>query len=451
MICVVASRADLRALSTFGSGPVYLEEDGRQGTFVLRTGTPPVIDPQEGVYIVSDTSGFYWERAYGASLPSVKAFGAAQDAVTDDTSAVQGALDVLGTAIVLASQGLKLKIAGTIRLKNDRNHLIGFGRPWLVTGTSTPIYVESSFQKIGGFVVDGGAMASSSVEVIRVRTSLRQMTSVDIGDLYFQDCFNGIRDDNSQNVGIFFKIHDITMAGHRGYGIATWDLWASYHIDSVVVDRVGRSGSSYNYPAFYFNGAEGIFFRNCAHNGSSATGIQALQDGAVFELCNFVEFTNFIPDHSGGRGVVFITCSNVKGDKSTLVNCGSHGLVASGGSMFDLDSITSTQLAASATMADAFNVDGVVGFRAKGLYGSGFKRNGIFAKSCQRMNVQGEFSNNANRGIVTIGACSANLFHGCLTADNLSGNYSLVSGSDYLRDHIVSSGTIGDAAGPSSA
>ncbi|EPE98622.1 hypothetical protein [Rhizobium grahamii] len=446
---VALTRTALKALTTAIDRPVYLAESGREGMFKLRTGSPPVSDTQEGVYVVSNTAGFYWERAYGAALPSVRAFGAVQDAVTDDTAAFQGALDVLGSAIMLASQGLKSKISGTIRLKNDRNHLLGVGRPWLVSGTATPIYVESSFQKVGGFVIDGAASVANTA--IRIRTSLRQMTTIDIGDLYLQDCFNGIQDDNSTNVAIFVKIHDITMAGHRGYGIATWDCWASYHIDQVVVDRVGKSGVDYNYPAFYFNGAEGIFFRNCAHNGSSATGIQALQDGAVFEICNFVEFTNFIPDHSGGRGMVFITCANVKGDKSTLVNCGNHGLVASGGSMFDLDSITSTQLAASATLADAFNIDSVQGFRAKGLYGTGFKRNGIFANACQRMNVQGEFSSNANRGIVTLGASSANLFHGCLTASNTAGNYSLVASSDYLRDHIVSAGTIGDATGPATA
>jgi len=445
------TRTSMKAIPALNAGQtVFLTEAGREGTFILKAGSPPVTDTQEGIYVVSDTAGYYWERVC-IETPTVRLFGAKQDNVSDDTAAVQGALDVLGVAYIDSRHGLKLKIAGTIRLKNARNQLIGIGWPWLVQGTVTPIFVESNFQKVQGLVIDGTA-ATAQVPAIRIRTSLRQLTTIEISDIYGVNCFGGIMDDDAGNfVAIFVNIRDVTLEGHRGYGVYTGDCWASYHIDQVVVDRVGKTGTAYNYPGFYFNGAEGIFFRNCAQNGSAGTGIQPLQDGAVFENCNFVVFENFIPDHSGGRGLVFINCANVKGDRSTLVNCGSHGLVASGGSMFDLDSITATQIAGGAASSDAFNVDNVVGFRARGLYGTGFKRNGFFGNAIQRANVQGEFSNNANRGIVTLGAGSANIFHGCITANNTAGNYSLSGGSDYLRDHIISAGTIADITGPATA
>jgi len=63
------------------------------------------------------------------------------------------------------------------------------------------------------------------------------------------------------------------------------------------------------------------------------------------------------------------------------------------------------------------------------------------------MNVSGDFSSNAGRGVVTTGTSAANVFHGCLTASNVTGNYSLATASDYLRDHMISSGTLADVTG----
>jgi hypothetical protein len=89
----VETREGLKALSYSVSTPVYLSESGREGTFLLRSGSPPVTDTQEGVYVVSNTAGFYWERVVGDFL-SVLWFGAVGDDTTQCALAFNGAVAV---------------------------------------------------------------------------------------------------------------------------------------------------------------------------------------------------------------------------------------------------------------------------------------------------------------------------------------------------------------------
>lgn len=447
-----ATRTALKAIDTTVHSSVFLTEAGREGVFVWRTGdysAQIALDTEEGVYVkanaVASSSGA-WVRA-NAAFADVAMFGAVQNGSTDDTDAVQGSLDVLGFANILAWRGSSIKI-DNVRLKNSGNRLSGVGWPTIIQSAATPIYIEDSFQTVEGFKFTGTATAVT-VPTIRLRTSLRGMTTIAIRDLYGTDCGSFLMDDDDgTNRAIFLNIERCTFASHRGYGVLTYDCWASYYLRQVVVDRVGMSGSDYNYPAFYIDGAEGVFFLDCAHNGSAATSIQAQQDGAFFNLCNFVVIKNYIPDHSGGRGLVFNSCINVKVSDSTIVNAVDHGVHVVGGSVFDFSGVTVTQFASGLSSKDGFSLSAVTGFRGVGLYAIGFTRDGFRADASTRLHVQGEFSDCDGRGIVTTGVGVVNLFHGCITANNATGNYSLSSSTDWLRQHIVSAGTIGDADGP---
>lgn len=97
-IISVPTRAILKALPLIFPS-VYLYEAGREGTFILKTGSAPIVDAQEGIFVVSNFSNYYWERVIDRS-PTVRIFGAKLDGVADDSAALQGALDVLGSAVV---------------------------------------------------------------------------------------------------------------------------------------------------------------------------------------------------------------------------------------------------------------------------------------------------------------------------------------------------------------
>ncbi|EJL58629.1 hypothetical protein PMI09_00340 [Rhizobium sp. CF122] len=61
--------------------------------------------------------------------------------------------------------------------------------------------------------------------------------------------------------------------------------------------------------------------------------------------------------------------------------------------------------------------------------------------------MSGDFSSNAGRGVVTTGTSAANVFHGCLTASNVTGNYSLATTAGLFRLAHVDARQIGKELG----
>ena len=90
----VATRSGLKALDIAKYATALLTEAGREGLFVLKTGTNPVADARAGVYIVSNTAGYYWERAFEGDI-FVEWFGAVGDDTTDNQPAYDAAKAIL--------------------------------------------------------------------------------------------------------------------------------------------------------------------------------------------------------------------------------------------------------------------------------------------------------------------------------------------------------------------
>ena len=91
------SRADMKAYDAPVGAVLYLNEGGRSGEGVVKSGTPPS-DPQEGVYVVLN-NGNYWERIH-KGVGFVGWWGAVGDGVTDDYAALKAAnLSGLGKII----------------------------------------------------------------------------------------------------------------------------------------------------------------------------------------------------------------------------------------------------------------------------------------------------------------------------------------------------------------
>lgn len=68
---------------------VFLLEGGwRVGHFLMRAGSIPIADPQEGIFIASNTVGFYLERV-GINAITPAMFGASMDPVVDCYTAIQ--------------------------------------------------------------------------------------------------------------------------------------------------------------------------------------------------------------------------------------------------------------------------------------------------------------------------------------------------------------------------
>ena len=101
---------------------------GREGLFVLKAGTNPVADAREGVYIVSNTAGYYWERAFEGDI-FVEWFGAVGDDTTDIQPAYDAAkaiLDATGYGSLRSGPGV-FRQSGTIFIAGSGKTLAGAG------------------------------------------------------------------------------------------------------------------------------------------------------------------------------------------------------------------------------------------------------------------------------------------------------------------------------------
>lgn len=86
----VSSRTEMKAYDVPAGYQFSLEEGGRSGLFVVKSGTPPS-DPQEGIYVVLD-NGNYAERLSINEI-NIEWFGAVGDGSTDNTTSLQAAID----------------------------------------------------------------------------------------------------------------------------------------------------------------------------------------------------------------------------------------------------------------------------------------------------------------------------------------------------------------------
>lgn len=105
------SVAEIEALSLDAGATVYLTQEGRAGTFVIKTGVAPKSDPYAGIYI-NLANGNHAMRRYdgmtGDGGINVEWFGAVPDDSTNNSPFVQAAIDAGGAVYFPAVSGAYL-------------------------------------------------------------------------------------------------------------------------------------------------------------------------------------------------------------------------------------------------------------------------------------------------------------------------------------------------------
>lgn len=110
----------LKALPVSAGAVAFLTEDGREGAFIGRAGAPPVSDPNNGIYITSNTSGFYWERIWDQVNPLPDWWGGKlNDSGVDSYDAIIACLTVTGRMTIpkgtyYSSHGIALPVGGAV-------------------------------------------------------------------------------------------------------------------------------------------------------------------------------------------------------------------------------------------------------------------------------------------------------------------------------------------------
>lgn len=202
----VETRAELKALPVFFK-IAYLSEPRREGSFVLRTGTPAKADSMEGVIVVSNTSGYYWERVFSGPV-DVRWFGARLDGSFDDTLNVQAALDYHGHARIpfttagVILNGLNVKTGdileggqgiytGSVSNATAKEKVtIRFSGASAINITSWTFGANAA---VRGFYFIGTGSATGSGIVYK--TATQPIMGVTLEDLDFNDCYGAIVDE----------------------------------------------------------------------------------------------------------------------------------------------------------------------------------------------------------------------------------------------------------------
>lgn len=72
---ITTTIANLPSVSPSAGSVVFVTDTGREGQFICRAGTAPS-DPQQGIYVPSNTANFYWERVWDSINGYPEWFGA---------------------------------------------------------------------------------------------------------------------------------------------------------------------------------------------------------------------------------------------------------------------------------------------------------------------------------------------------------------------------------------
>lgn len=202
----VPTRTVLKALPIVFK-TAYLTEGNREGEFALRVGSPVKADAMEGVIVVSNTPGYYWERVFSGPV-DVRWFGARLDGSFDDTLNVQAALDYHGHARIpfttagVILNGLNVKTGyileggqgiytGAVTNATAKEKVtVRFSGASAINITSWTFGANAT---VRGFYFIGTGSATGSGIVYK--TATQPIMGVTLEDLDFNDCYGAIVDE----------------------------------------------------------------------------------------------------------------------------------------------------------------------------------------------------------------------------------------------------------------
>lgn len=433
----VDTRSDLKALPVFFR-TAYLVEAGREGNFVLKTGSPPVTDTQEGIYVVSNTAGYYWERVYAPMrVPSVTAFGAKLDGVTDDSPAIRGALFVCKEAFIPRTDtGF---VAGDIDVNPALGHVISaVGCPtWKIKSTALcairvlPGAVAGQYARLSLFLYDGQAAPNTSGAIL-INTSAGVVLGLRIEGITAKDCgFAYKEEDSTSNYVVDFTIGDTLCYFTRGRQIYSRRSRGFFNWNDIKVDNTynvagGRPVVSWN--SIYFGDMIGLEFNKLDVVGQ-VPGSLAHQPNAYGVIIDGIVST--------GRGSIY-------GRRILVDNSTGHGVLITDVFNCEIDIIQGFQvLGAPVTFTRVTNstFSKVKAYGAKGLTNAVPSQNG-FVQSLNKYVVVVSFEGelNTGSGSVMVGCSDCQILGGYSVNNDVYGYYDDNTGDRNRRVGVTARG-----------
>lgn len=306
----VSSRTEMKAYDVPAGYQFSLEEGGRSGIFVVKSGTPPS-DPQEGIYVLLD-NGNYAERIWkGSAL--VDWFGASPS-ISDNTSAYDGAIQVLPELTTVKWGKSGEVYAG--QFNSESKCFVCDVNDATLTNTvdNLPIISQGSLTNASEYAVVESTL-NYLEKVFNVSGASTLFSVGDIGHLWD----SAVRPTGGEVNFEAVKIKSISgdqitiegfIASHKGAGAIKFYHDANQPKNGKIKNAHIAPSNTHNFIVSGFFGCEGVAFENVSCTNFVGNAFAA-------RYCYDVVFKHMRPEAprltgSGqGYGVAVLGCSNI--------------------------------------------------------------------------------------------------------------------------------------------
>jgi len=388
----------------------------------------------------------------GSGQYNVRDYGAVGNGVTDDTVAVQKAVNAAAAAgggEVLFPYSANGYLMGDIVLTKPVR-ITGVGREVIIkakASTSRLFTIRSSQVEIRGFFIEMAAAGSSAV-AFYLDTAATGLEHIYFRDLKVHNAYAVLRDADSTNIIVMLHLDNVVCRINRGVAIHLKDAFAYTFFNHVHVDNVPsmQLGINVNFSGIIVENAQGVQFAGCDVTGGNGL---AGAHGFVIKNTEAVFFDKCMADTLGGTGFVFETVWYIY-----LVTAISSLCYRGGFSFTNCQFVNATNVVALGRNGLPDHVADMPGVIARNSAHIVFSTlscrfntgNGLTVDSCTFTN----WNNNhlfANTGwgivesnSVTGGMAMANIFTGCNLGYNTAGNCELTSPSAVISSAMLHSG-----------
>lgn len=334
----VGSVAELEGLSLAEGVNVYLTQDGRAGEFVVKTGTPPS-DPQKGIYIVL-ANGNYAKRNRIDHI-NIQWFGAAGDSSTDNTLAIQAAVDygISENISVFVPSGTYNYQGVYIESPNTNLGIFGTGWGSILVNTATDgtdaLHINSTGKfnrfygiKFADLAIIGNGSSGNGITIERagwydspedpsLEPNTQMFTRVKIYGHGQDGVFLGISAAES-GAGNMWLFQACWVGGNGNDGISATSNTNFVTVDTCMVESNGRDGvhlnflvSTNNIRASYLidNARYGLYANQCEEPLVTFNGFNRNSSGAILFTGQASKYTeagiilgNLFGDNGSGAG-----------------------------------------------------------------------------------------------------------------------------------------------------
>lgn len=399
--------------------------------------------------------------AEGQGEINVQWFGAKGDGTTDDTTAIQNAINS-GYDIYLPPTNAGYKVAGNgtgqrLQIPANRNIYGDFFKTKILHSNDDWLFeVRGSFIGVSRLQIDASAAVTSARGQFLIRSDLSGLQRIWLKEIETDQSFQFLRDSkDGVNLIVNIQLEDIICRRHRGNGIDLEDAFAYLRITNTTIDYV--NSVSKNHIAYRLINNQGSVWSNVDVTGGQVDATTTGQHGFFFDNCVAVWMNNCMADTVGGYGFYFFDdCRNFYMSQCVSSICGYAGFYMAGSNNRN-NMFVSCLSVGRASVIFAYKVanqpgwfvlNGVgtqlTGCKSIDNTGSGF----YFQDSVLTVMSGCSISSNTLWGIETLGTNSG-IYSVCgINQPASSGNASLATSNDKLVQCQLTSGAIADLTGP---